>query len=68
MFNVIAKALLKLLGPLDGYKTWIGYGIAVAFYFATQLGIEIPVLGNTAGEIFGVLLGTFGLGHKGGKA
>ena len=68
LFEILAKTLLKGLGPIDGWKTAIGFGLALAAYVAGQFGIVIPQLGNEWLEIIGVVLGAFGLGHKGGKA
>ncbi len=68
LFEILAKVLLKGMGPIDGWKTVAGFGLALAAYVAGEFGIEVPQLGNEWLEIIGVVLGAFGLGHKGGKA
>ena len=69
ILQIVARTLLKGLGPIDGYKTIAGLGIAVASYVADAFfGVEVPVLGHEATEMIGMLVAAFGLGDKGRKA
>jgi len=68
VLQMVAKFLLKGMGPIDGAKTWIGLAIAIAGFAAERYGVQIPVLGNEMTEFLGTVLAGFGLGHKGGKA
>ena len=68
ILEMVAKYLMKGMGPIDGYKTVVGIAIAVVSYVAnTFFGIEVPVLGSEMTEFIGMLVAAFGLGDKGRK-
>ena len=68
ILQILASTLLKGLGPINGYKTVVGLGIAVVSYVAkTFFDIEIPVLGSEMTEFIGMLVASFGLGDKARK-
>lgn len=68
LLQIVAKYLLKGMGPINGYKTIVGLVIAAAAYVAqTFFGIEVPVLGTEMTEFIGMLVAAFGLGDKARK-
>jgi len=68
LLEVVAKYLLKGMGPINGYKTVVGLGIAVLSYIAKAFfDVEVPVLGSEMTEFIGMIVAAFGLGDKGRK-
>ena len=69
ILEMVAKYLMKGMGPINGYKTVVGIAIAVVSYVANSFfGIEVPVLGSEMTEFIGMIVAAFGLGDKGRKA
>ncbi len=69
LFELVAKALLKGLSPVDDWKTMIGFALAIIVNVLRSLfGVEMPDVAGTPimDFIYSVMM-ALGVGHKRGK-
>ena len=67
IFNIITRILLKGLGPLDGWKTWIGIALAIIDGIAQFYDVVPATLPTGLTEIIPAVIIGLGLGDKVGK-
>ena len=67
IFNIISRILLKGLGPLDGWKTWVGIALAIIDGIAQFYDVVPATLPTGLTEVIPSILVGLGLGDKMGK-
>ena len=67
MTGMIISYMLRGLGPLNGWKTWAGIGLAVIDAIAQYFNVVPAALPTGLTEIIPTILIVLGIGHKMGK-
>ena len=67
LVNMVIRMLLKGLGPINGWKTWAGIGLAVIDVAARYFDVVPAVLPAHLSEVIPSVLIGLGLGDKMGK-